>query len=157
MPAIVPSLWFDNCAEEAAHVYASVFPNSSVDRIMRYTEAGPGTPGEVVTVEFQLDGTHFVGINGGPMFQFSEAVSFEIRCADQAEIDYYWDALVEGGQEQQCGWLKDRYGLSWQVTTGRLYDLLNDGDPRRAAAVTKAMLGMRKLVLADLEAAADSV
>lgn len=157
MPAIVPSLWFDNCAEEAANFYVSVFPNSSVDRIMHYTEAGPGTPGEVVTVEFQLDGTRFVGINGGPMFQFSEAVSFEIHCADQAEIDYYWDALVEGGREQQCGWLKDRYGLSWQVTTGRLYDLLNDGDPHRAAAVTTAMLGMRKLVMADLEAAAGSV
>lgn len=157
MPAIVPSLWFDNNAEEAARFYTSVFPNSSVDRILHYTEAGPGTPGEVVTVEFQLDGSRFVGINGGPHFQFSEAVSFEIHCADQAEIDYYWDALVEGGQEQQCGWLKDRYGLSWQVTSERLYVLLNDDDPRRAAAATKAMLGMRKLVIADLEAAVDAV
>ena len=154
MPSITPSLWFDNNLEEAARFYVSIFPNSSVERLHRYTEAGPGTPGEVVSGTFVLDGTRFIGINGGPMFRFSEAVSFTIHCGDQAEVDYYWDRLVDGGQESQCGWLTDRFGLSWQIVPDRLIELTSDPDPVRATAATKAMLGMRKIVIAELEAAA---
>jgi len=154
MPSITPPLWFDNNLEEAARFYVSIFPNSSVERLHRYTEAGPGTPGEVVSGTFVLDGTRFIGINGGPMFRFSEAVSFTIHCGDQAEVDYYWDRLVDGGQESQCGWLTDRFGLSWQIVPDRLIELTSDPDPVRATAATKAMLGMRKIVIAELEAAA---
>ncbi len=153
MPTITPSLWFDDDLEEAMRFYTGIFPNSSIEYVNRYTEAGPGTTGEVLSAGFNLDGTRFVGINGGPVFSFTEAVSFLIECADQAEVDYYWDALVAGGQESQCGWLKDRFGLSWQVVPTRLYELLSDPDAARAAAATTAMLGMRKIVIADLEAA----
>ncbi|MGV0642330.1 VOC family protein [Mycolicibacterium sp. XJ879] len=153
MPTITPSLWFDNNLEEAAQFYVSVFPNSSIEKISRYTDAGPGTPGQVVSGTFVLDGNRFVAINGGPHFSFTEAVSFLVRCKDQREVDYYWDRLSEGGEESQCGWLRDRFGLSWQIVPDRLYELLDDPDPTRAAAATKAMLGMRKIVVADLEAA----
>ncbi len=153
MPTITPSLWFDNDLEEAMRFYIGIFPNSSIDYVNHYTEAGPGTPGDVLSAGFTLDGARFVGINGGPVFSFTEAVSFLIECADQAEVDYYWDALVAGGQESQCGWLKDRFGLSWQVVPSRLYELLSDPDEARAVAATVAMLGMRKIVIADLEAA----
>ncbi|WP_083407676.1 VOC family protein [Mycolicibacterium rutilum] len=153
MPAITPSLWFDNNLEEAVQFYTSVFPNSALETLERYTDAGPGTPGEVVSGTFVLDGTRFIGINGGPAFAFTEAVSFTVHCADQREVDYYWDRLVDGGEESQCGWLKDRYGLSWQIVPDRLNELLDDPDPARAAAVTKAMLGMRKIDIAELEAA----
>jgi predicted 3-demethylubiquinone-9 3-methyltransferase (glyoxalase superfamily) len=153
MPNITPSLWFDGNLEEAAVFYASVFPNSSVGPFFRYTEAGPGTPGDVLYGTFVLDGHRFLGINGGPQFRFTEAVSFEVRCADQDEVDYYWSKLVDGGEESQCGWLKDRYGLSWQIVPERLYELLEGPDPARAAAATAAMLGMRKIVVAELEAA----
>jgi predicted 3-demethylubiquinone-9 3-methyltransferase (glyoxalase superfamily) len=153
MPNITPSLWFDGNLEEAAAFYASVFPNSSVGPFFRYTEAGPGTPGDVLYGTFVLDGHRFLGINGGPQFRFTEAVSFEVRCADQDEVDYYWSKLVDGGEESQCGWLKDRYGLSWQIVPERLYELLGGPDPARAAAATAAMLGMRKIVVAELEAA----
>jgi predicted 3-demethylubiquinone-9 3-methyltransferase (glyoxalase superfamily) len=155
MPNITPSLWFNGNLEEAATFYASVFPNSSVEEFARYTEAGPGTPGAVVSGTFVLDGTTFIGINGGPEFPFSEAVSFVIDCADQAEVDYYWDRLVAGGEESQCGWLKDRFGVSWQVVPRRLDELLSDPQPARATAATKAMLGMRKIVIAELEDAAE--
>jgi predicted 3-demethylubiquinone-9 3-methyltransferase (glyoxalase superfamily) len=157
MPNITPSLWFNGNLEEAAAFYASVFPNSSVEEFARYTEAGPGTPGAVVSGTFVLDGTTFIGINGGPEFPFSEAVSFVIDCADQAEVDYYWDRLVAGGEESQCGWLKDRFGVSWQVVPERLHELLSDPQPARATAATKAMLGMRKIVIAEVEAAAERV
>lgn len=157
MPNITPSLWFNGNLEEAATFYASVFPNSSVEEFARYTEAGPGTPGAVVSGTFVLDGTTFIGINGGPEFPFSEAVSFVIDCADQAEVDYYWDRLVAGGEESQCGWLKDRFGVSWQVVPERLHQLLSDPQPTRATAATKAMLGMRKIVIAEVEAAAERV
>lgn len=155
MPSITPSLWFDNDLEEAAKFYTSVFPNSKIDGMNRYTEAGPGTPGDVVSGSFLLDGTRFVGINGGPQFPFTEAVSFMVNCKDQDEVDYYWDRLLEGGQESQCGWLKDRFGVSWQIVPDRLFELINDPEPARAAAATKAMLGMRKIVVTELEAAAD--
>jgi predicted 3-demethylubiquinone-9 3-methyltransferase (glyoxalase superfamily) len=151
MPAITPSLWFDDGLEDAIAFYTSVFPNSSVGRMHRYTEAGPGTPGEVVSAEFTLDGQRFIGISGGP--PFTEAVSFTVHCTDQDEVDHYWDRLVEGGQESQCGWLKDRYGLSWQVIPDRLQELIADPDPARAQAATKAMLGMRRIVIAELEEA----
>jgi len=155
MPNITPSLWFNGNLEEAATFYASVFPNSSVEEFARYTEAGPGTPGAVVSGTFVLDGTTFIGINGGPEFPFSEAVSFVIDCADQAEVDYYGDRLVAGGEESRCGWLKDRFGVSWQVVPRRLDELLSDPQPARATAATKAMLGMRKIVIAEVEDAAE--
>ncbi|VEG57331.1 3-demethylubiquinone-9 3-methyltransferase [Mycolicibacterium aurum] len=153
MPTITPSLWFDNDLEEAMAYYLAIFPNSSIETIERYTDAGPGTPGDVVSATFTLDGQRFTGINGGAVFAFTEAVSFVIDCRDQAEVDYYWDRLVAGGQESQCGWLKDRYGLSWQVVPRRLTELTCDPDPARAAAATRAMLGMRRIVIAELDEA----
>ena len=157
MPPITPSLWFDGDLEQAAEFYTSVFPNSSIEGFNRYSDAGPGTPGQVVSGTFMLDGKRFVGINGGPQFPFTEAVSFEVRCADQDEVDYYWNRLVDGGVESQCGWLKDRFGLSWQIVPERLFELLGDPDPARAAAATSAMLGMRRIVVADLEDAVRDV
>jgi predicted 3-demethylubiquinone-9 3-methyltransferase (glyoxalase superfamily) len=121
--------------------------------VERNTDAGPGKPGDVVSATFTLDGRRFIGINGGPVFAFTEAVSFTIDCRDQAEVDYYWDSLVDGGVESQCGWLKDRYGLSWQVVPHRLTELTGDPDPAKAAAATRAMLGMRKIVIAELDEA----
>ncbi|UXA12262.1 VOC family protein [Mycobacterium sp. SMC-8] len=153
MPAITPSLWFDDNLEEAVAFYTAIFPNSAVESVARYTDAGPGTPGEVVTATFTLDGQRFIAINGGPQFPFTEAVSFTVACRDQDEVDHYWDRLVDGGQESQCGWLKDRYGLSWQIVPDRLSELIGDPDPARAAAATKAMLGMRRIVIAELEGA----
>ncbi|MCX2933830.1 VOC family protein [Mycobacterium sp. CVI_P3] len=153
MPIITPSLWFDDNLEEAMRFYTGIFPNSSIEHVNRYPEAGPGSPGEVVSAGFVLDGTRFVGINGGPVFPFTEAVSFLIERADQDEVDYFWGALVVGGQESQCGRLRDRFGLSWQVVPRRLFELLSDPDAARATAATTAMLGMRKIVIADLEAA----
>ena len=157
MPSITPSLWFDHELEEAAAFYTSVFPNSSIEGFSRYTEAGPGVPGQVVSGTFVLDGIRFIGINGGPHFRFSEAVSFTVDCADQDEVDYYWDRLVAGGAESQCGWPKDRFGVSWQIVPRRLVELVGDPDPTRAAAATSAMLGMRKIVIAELEAAVGGV
>jgi predicted 3-demethylubiquinone-9 3-methyltransferase (glyoxalase superfamily) len=157
MPLITPSLWFDHNFEAAAKFYTSVFPNSRIEDLNRSTDAGPGEPGAILSGTFVLDGTRFIGINGGPQFPFSEAVSFTIYCKDQDEVDYYWDRLTDGGVESQCGWCKDRFGLSWQVIPGRLYDLVSHPDPARATAATQAMYGMRKIVLADLESAAASV
>ena len=156
MTSISPCLWFDDDLEEAAEFYTGIFPNSRVTHIARYTEAGPGEPGTAMAGEFDLDGLTFRGINGGPVHaHFTEAVSFSITCRDQSEVDYYWDSLVDGGEESMCGWLKDRFGLSWQVVPARLYELVSDPDPARAKAATEAMLGMRRIVIADLEAAAD--
>ena len=157
MPKITPNLWFDTEAEEAANFYISVFPNSRIVFVSHYTEGAPRPAGEVMTVEFELDGQKFVGINGGPHFKFDEAVSFEISCQDQEEIDYYWDRLSEGGEEGQCGWLKDPYGLSWQVVPTGMEQIFNDPDPDRAQRAMQAMLGMSKLDIAALRRAADGV
>jgi predicted 3-demethylubiquinone-9 3-methyltransferase (glyoxalase superfamily) len=157
MPQITPNLWFDTQAEEAANHYISIFPNSRIVDVTHYTENAPREAGMVMTVEFELDGRRFVGINGGPEFTFDEAVSFEISCADQEEIDYYWERLGDGGEHGPCGWLKDRYGLSWQVVPEGMDKLFSDSDPERASRAMQAMLGMRKLDLAALRAAADGV
>jgi predicted 3-demethylubiquinone-9 3-methyltransferase (glyoxalase superfamily) len=155
---IVPNLWFDTQAEEAAQYYIDVFGSGRVTSVMRYPEGAPGQAGSVMAVEFEAGGMRFVGINGGPAFTFSEAVSFQIDCADQAEVDRFWDRfLADGGEEGQCGWLKDRYGLSWQVQPVGLTELVADPDPARAQRAVQAMLGMRKLDLAALLAAADGV
>ncbi|MEA2293940.1 MAG: hypothetical protein QOE86_1579 [Solirubrobacteraceae bacterium] len=154
---ITPNLWFDTEAEEAADFYVSVFPNSRIVNVARYTEAGPREAGMVMTVEFELDGSRFVGINGGDQFTFDEAVSFQITCADQDEIDAYWEKLSDGGSEGPCGWVKDRYGLSWQVVPGGMEELFADPDPTRAERAMKAMLGMSKIDIAALQAAADGV
>ena len=155
MPKITPNLWFDTEAEEAATFYCSVFPNSKITSISHYTDAGPREAGMVLTVEFELDGQPFTGINGGPEFTFDEAISLLIECKDQAEVDYYWDALSDGGEEGQCGWLKDRYGLSWQVVPAGMAELFEDPDTERAERAMRAMLGMKKLDVAALQAAAD--
>jgi predicted 3-demethylubiquinone-9 3-methyltransferase (glyoxalase superfamily) len=152
---IIPNLWFDTEAEEAANFYVSVFKNSRIVFIAHYTEAGPREAGTVMTVEFELDGERFVGINGGPEFTFSEAVSFQVTCDDQTEIDYYWERLTEGGEEGPCGWLKDKFGLSWQIVPGGMDEMFADPDPKRAQRAMQAMFGMKKINVAALEAAAD--
>jgi predicted 3-demethylubiquinone-9 3-methyltransferase (glyoxalase superfamily) len=156
MPKTTPCLWFDTQGEEAANFYVSVFPNSRILNVARYGDAGPREAGSVMTVDFELDGQRYMALNGGPEFTFNEAVSFEIDCADQDEVDYYWTKLAEGGEEGPCGWLKDRFGLSWQVVPHALIELSNDPDPAKAQAVIKCMLGMKKLVVADLRAAYDA-
>jgi predicted 3-demethylubiquinone-9 3-methyltransferase (glyoxalase superfamily) len=155
---IVPNLWFDNQAEEAAEFYVSVFGGSS--RVLlktHYPENSPGPAGEVMTVEWELHGQRYVGINGGPQFTFSEAISLMIECEDQAEIDHYWEKLGEGGEEGPCGWLKDRYGLSWQVVPKGMDEVFADPDKARAERAMQAMLKMKKLDMAALQAAADGV
>ncbi|WP_225845140.1 VOC family protein [Streptomyces sp. HPF1205] len=148
------SLWFDGQAEEAADFYLSVFKDGEKGRIGRYTDAGPGEPGSVLAVEWTVNGQRFVGINGGPQFHFDEAISFQIHCDDQDEVDYYWDKLTEGGGEHgDCGWLKDRFGLSWQVVPAELIGLISDPDAGKAARTTQAMLGMKKLDIAALRRA----
>ena len=154
---ITPNLWFDTEAEEAAAFYISVFENSRIVNVTLYTEAGPRPAGTVMTVEFELDGQRFVGINGGPEFTFDEAVSFEIDCETQDDLDHYWARLSEGGKEGPCGWLKDRYGLSWQVVPTGMEELFADPDPTRAERAMRAMLGMGKLDIAALRRAADGV
>ena len=154
---ITPNLWFDTEAEEAAGFYTSVFSNSRIVNVARYTEAGPRAAGMVMTVEFELDGQRFVAINGGPEFTFDEAVSFQINCETQDEVDYYWERLSEGGEEGPCGWLKDRYGLSWQVVPAGIEELFADPDPQRAQRAMQAMLAMSKLDIAALRSAADGV
>ncbi|MEU9376221.1 VOC family protein [Streptomyces sp. NPDC048255] len=149
-------LWFDGDAEAAADYYLSVFKDGKLGRIGRYTEAGPGADGDVMVVEFEINGQKFVGLNGGPQFPFTEAISFQIRCADDAEADYYYEALTrDGGQESACGWVKDKFGVSWQVTPEEAIDLIADPDPARAARATAAMLKMKKLDVAAMRRAAD--
>jgi len=156
MQLITPFLWFDTEGEEAAELYTSVFPNSKIVEVTRYGSAGPRAEGTVMTVEFELNGLSFVALNGGPEFTFSEAISFQILCRDQDEVDFYWNTLSEGGETGPCGWLKDRYGLSWQVVPARLNELLADPDPERAQRAMAAMLEMRKIDVAEIERAADA-
>jgi predicted 3-demethylubiquinone-9 3-methyltransferase (glyoxalase superfamily) len=155
MPRITPNLWFDDESEEAAAFYVSVFPNSKITAVARYPEGAPRPAGTVLTVDFELDGQAYTAINGGPQFPFTEAISLLVNCADQEEVDYYWDKLSEGGETGQCGWLKDRYGVSWQVSPVGLNEVLNDPDPGRAQRAMQAMFGMTKLDVAALQAAAD--
>jgi predicted 3-demethylubiquinone-9 3-methyltransferase (glyoxalase superfamily) len=155
MQKIIPNLWFDTQAEEAADFYTSVFDDSQIVNVTHYTEAGPRPAGTVMTVEFELNGQRFVGINGGLQFTFDEAVSFQIVCEDQGEVDYFWEKLSEGGEESQCGWLKDRYGLSWQVVPTGMEELFADPDPERARRAMQAMLGMSKLDIGVLRRAAE--
>lgn len=157
MPGIAPMLWFDTEAEEAARFYTSLFPNSKITAISHYGEAGPRPAGTVLTVAFELDGQPFTALNGGPEFTFSEAISFVIDCKDQDEVDYYWDKLSDGGLEHNCGWVKDRFGLWWQVVPAELPSLIGDPDPARAQRAMEAMLQMHKLDVAAMRAAADSV
>jgi len=155
MQPITPFLWFDTQAEEAANFYVSVFPDSEILSVSRYGEAGPGPAGSVMLAVFKLRGQEFQAINGGPIYRFGPAISFVVDCADQAEVDHYWDGLLAGGGEPiQCGWLTDRFGLSWQVVPRRLGELMSDPDPAVAKRVTEAMLKMVKLDIAALEAAA---
>ncbi|WP_149830535.1 VOC family protein [Streptomyces tailanensis] len=150
----ITCLWFDGQAEEAAAFYVSVFKNSRLGRVTHYSEAGPGPAGTVLTVEFVANGQKFIALNGGPEFKFNEAISFQILCADQDEIDYYWSRLTEGGGEEgPCGWVKDRFGVSWQVEPAVLMEMMNDPDPQKAVRATKAMLSMVKFDIAALEKA----
>jgi predicted 3-demethylubiquinone-9 3-methyltransferase (glyoxalase superfamily) len=157
---ITPFLWFDNQAEEAAKFYTSVFKNSKIENVTRYDEEGSkvsGRPkGSLMTVPFQIEGQEFVALNGGPMFKFTEAISFIVNCETQKEVDYYWEKLSAGGEEVQCGWLKDRFGLSWQVVPTVLTEMLQDKDPQKAQRVMAAMLKMKKIEIADLKKAYDS-
>ncbi|GAB2736185.1 VOC family protein [Salinifilum aidingensis] len=153
--SVIPNLWFDGQAEQAAHFYTSVFPRSRVVAVTRFPEGAPRPAGSVMTVEFVLDGHRFIALNGGPEFTFNEAVSFQVPCATQDEIDYYWRRLTEGGRGGPCGWLTDRFGLSWQIVPTVLEELVTDPDPQRARRATEAMLGMGKLDIAALQRAAE--
>ncbi len=154
---ITPFLWFDHQAEEAANFYASIFPDSKVIKVVRYGEAGPGPAGSAMTVEFELQGQKFVGLNGGPHFKFTEAISFVVNCETQEEVDRYWEKLSAGGSEVQCGWLKDQFGLSWQIVPTALPKLLSDPDPVKAGRVMKAMMTMKKIDIRGLEQAYHNV
>lgn len=158
MPSINPFLWFDTQAEEAATLYTSVFPNSSITSVQRYGAGGPGPEGTAMTVQFDLDGKQFTALNGGPQhYTFNESVSFVVDCADQTEVDHYWDALTaDGGEPGACGWLKDKYGLSWQIVPTVLPELLGDPDPAKADRVMRAMLQMNKIEIKELQAAYDA-
>jgi predicted 3-demethylubiquinone-9 3-methyltransferase (glyoxalase superfamily) len=157
---IVPHFWFEKQAEEAANYYVSIFKNSRVGKISRYGKEGfeihHMPEGTVMTIEFTLEGQKFLGLNGGPLFKFNESVSFVVNCETQDEIDHYWDKLTEGGDKnsQQCGWLKDKFGLSWQVVPTRLSELMNNADPKKSGAVMKALLQMKKIDIGKLEEAA---
>ncbi len=154
MPTITPWLWFDTEGEEAAQFYTSVFPNSKIVEVTHYGSAGPRPEGMVMTVSFELDGRRFVALNGGPEFSFNESISFFVDCKDQEEVDAYWSKLSEGGQEGPCGWLKDRFGVSWQIIPTALGRLLSEPDPERAQRAMKAMLSMKKIEVEELERAA---
>lgn len=153
MQKITPFLWFDNQAEEAMNFYVSVFMDSKVNRITRYGEAGPGVPGTVMSAEFTLNGTDFYALNGGPVFKFSPATSFFIHCETQEEVDHYWNKLGEGGKPNQCGWLDDKFGVTWQVVPSALGRYLNDPDKKKANSVMQAMMKMTKLNIAQLKEA----
>jgi len=150
-PKITPFLWFDTQAEEAAKFYTSIFKNSKIVSLTRYGDAGPGPKGSVQTIAFELEGQRFTALNGGPHFKFNEAVSFVVHCETQAEVDEFWKRLTDGGHEVQCGWLKDKYGLSWQIVPTALFKLLQDPDPAKTKRVMQAMFQMKKLDIAGLE------
>ena len=154
MQKITPCLWFDTEGEDAARFYTSVFPNSRIVEIARYGSAGPRPEGMVMTVEFELDGQRFIALNGGPDFKFSEAISFQVNCETQDEVDTFWSNLSEGGEEGPCGWLKDKFGLSWQIVPTVLPELLSDPDQEKSQRVMQAMLSMRKIEIGELERAA---
>ena len=159
MRKISPCLWFDDNAEEAVNYYVSIFPNSTIDHVLRWGEGwgeiGAGKKGKVLAMDFTIEGHAFKALNGGPMFKFSEAVSFSVECKDQAEVDMFWDKLTaNGGAPSQCGWLKDRFGLSWQIVPARLMQLMHDPDAAKATRVTQAMMKMTKIDVATLEKAA---
>jgi predicted 3-demethylubiquinone-9 3-methyltransferase (glyoxalase superfamily) len=156
MRRITPCLWFDGKAEEAMNFYTSIFKHAKVGDVMRWGDTGPGKKGSVLSVTFELDGQEFIGLNGGPMFQFSPAVSFFVRCENQDEVDYYWDRLLEGGKPQQCGWLTDKFGVSWQVVPKVLGDMLKDKDAEKANRVMAAMMKQIKLDVGLLKAAYES-
>ncbi len=156
MQRISPFLWFDHQAEEAARFYVSVFPGSKIVKVTRYGEAGPGPKGSVMTVVFELDGQEFIALNGGPQFKFTEAISFSVGCETQEEVDRYWKKLYDGGEEGPCGWLKDRYGRSWQINPIILGELLADPDPAKAKRVMEAMLKMKKIDIQGLKTASVS-
>ena len=153
MPRITPFLWFDTQAEEAARFYASIFKNSKIVTIARYGEAGPGPKGSVMTVVFELEGQEFIALNGGPQFKFTEAISFSVNCQTQQEVDEFWEKLSKGGEEGPCGWLKDKYGLSWQINPVILGEMLSDPDPKKSRRVMEAMLKMKKIDIAALKKA----
>jgi predicted 3-demethylubiquinone-9 3-methyltransferase (glyoxalase superfamily) len=150
---ITPFLWFDRQADEAARFYVSIFPNSKIVKTVRYGSAGPGPAGSVMTVDFELEGQSFVALNGGPHFKFTEAISFVVTCLTQSEVDFYWDKLSADGGEVQCGWLKDKFGLSWQIIPTRFLELVRDPDPQKSQRVMKAMFTMKKLDIRALEKA----
>jgi predicted 3-demethylubiquinone-9 3-methyltransferase (glyoxalase superfamily) len=150
---ITPMLWLDHQAEEAAKFYTSIFPNSKITQIARYSEVGPGPAGSVMTVGFELDGQPYTALNGGPIFKFTEAVSFVVHCKSQQEVDHYWDSLIAGGSPSQCGWLKDKFGLSWQIVPDVLIELMQDKNTRKAGNVAAAMMKMVKLDIATLQKA----
>jgi predicted 3-demethylubiquinone-9 3-methyltransferase (glyoxalase superfamily) len=153
---ITPFLWFDHQAEEAAGFYASIFPNSKIVKVARYGEGAPRPAGSAMTVEFQLDAQTFVALNGGPHFKFSEAISFVVNCQTQEEVDHYWEKLSAGGAEVQCGWLKDKFGLSWQIVPTALSQLLSGPDSEKSRRVMKALMTMKKLDIAALKQAYDN-
>lgn len=150
---ITPFLWFDSQAEEAANFYTSIFKNSKITNVARYGKAGPEPEGSVMTVSFELEGQAFTALNGGPQFNFTEAISFFVSCADQQEVDDLWQKLTEGGEEGPCGWLKDKYGVSWQIVPVALMQMLGDPDPEKARRVTEAMFQMKKIDVPTLEQA----
>lgn len=156
MPKTTPCLWFDFKGEEAASFYTSIFPNSRILEAVPYPPGAPGPEGAAMTVTFELDGQRFVALNGGPQFSFTEAVSFQVDCATQDEVDRYWSKLSEGGEEGPCGWLKDRYGLSWQIVPDRLIELLSSSDPATSGRVMAAVMGMGKIDIAAVERAAEA-
>ena len=151
MPKITPFLWFDNDAEEAVNFYTSVFKKSRIGTIARYGKAGPGPEGSVMTASFTIDGQEFTALNAGPRFKFTEAISFVIHCENQSEVDYYWERLSEGGEKSMCGWLKDKFGLSWQVVPTALFRLMKDADPDKKNRVMAALMKMDKLDIKGLE------
>lgn len=157
MQKITTFLWFDDKAEEAANLYVSLFKNSKIESMSRYGDAGPGPKGSVMVVQFQLDGQQFTALNGGPIFKFTEAISLMVNCETQEEVDRLWEKLSEGGKKDHCGWLKDKYGLSWQIVPTALGKLMSDPDREKAARVTKAMLQMNKLDISALQKAYDNL